>query len=88
MGLVEVPRAVGTPSLFGRILRIGSTNSKDGATSTSHSENDQLQQQLTRANEQLTQSHSDVYQFQREVEEKIQLNTRLQQQLTHANDLT
>ncbi len=96
MGLVGVPQpqAVGTQSLFARLRRaIGSTNSRDDVTSTLRSENSQLQQQLTRANEQLTQSRSHNQELQREVAEE---NTRLQQQLTHSgqdpttsdNDLT
>ena len=69
-------------SLFARLLGFGSTKSQDDVTSTLRWENGQLQQQLTRANEELTQSRSDNQQLQLLVSEKGQENTRLQQQLT------
>ncbi len=90
MGLVTVPQAVGTQSYFARLRQgIGSTNSQDDTTKTVSTplvENDQLQQQLTRANEQLTQIRSDVQQLRREMAEKSPENTQLLQQLTHANE--
>ncbi len=93
MGLVGVPQpqAAGTQSLFARLRRgFGSTNPRDDVTSTLRSENSQLQQQLTRASEQLTQSRSDNQELRREMAEEItekgQENTRLQQQLAHANE--
>ncbi len=76
------PQAVGTQSLFDRMRGIGSTNSRDDVTSTLRWENGQLQQQLTRANEQLTQSHSDNQQLRLDMAEEM---TRLQQQLTRSN---
>ncbi len=90
MGLVTIPQAVGTQSYFARLRQgIGSTNSQDDTTKTVSTplvENDQLQQQLTRANEQLTQIRSDVQQLRREMAEKSPENTQLLQQLTHANE--
>ena len=83
MGLVQDarPQVAGTQSFFAKMLeRIGSNNSQDNV-STLRSENGQLQQQLTRANEQLTQSRSDIQQFQLLVEEKGQEITQLRQQL-------
>ncbi len=74
---------VARQSWFARMLGLGSTNSRDDFTSTLRSENSQLQQQLTRANEQLTQSRSHNQELQREMAEE---NTRLQQQLTHDNE--
>ena len=80
MGLVQdaIPQTAGTQSFLTRMLRTGSTNSvsRDDVTFSSlHSENGQLQQQLT-------QSRSDNQQLRRVVEEKSQENTQLQHQLT------
>ncbi len=98
MGLVSVPRTMVKPRfLTNPFLRplnpvclrqeIGSTDSKDCVTKTVSTplvHNGQLQQQrLTRANEQLTQSCSDVQQLQLLVAEKSQEITRLQRDLTH-----
>ena len=85
MGLVQDARPR-IQSSFARMRRgIGSTKSRNDVTKTVSTplvEDSQLQQQLTRANEQLTQSRSDNQELRREVAEKGGENTRLQQQLT------
>ena len=88
MGLAQdaTPKAVGTQSLFAR-LGFGSTKSRNDVTKTvSTPLVEDIQQQLTRANELLIQSRSDIQELQREVAEKVQENTQLQQQLTLANE--
>ncbi|XP_064384486.1 probable serine/threonine-protein kinase DDB_G0271682 [Halichondria panicea] len=88
MGLAQdaTPKAVGTQSLFAR-LGFRSTKSQNDVTKTvSTPLVEDIQLQLTRANELLIQSRSDIQELQREVAEKVQENTQLQQQLTLANE--